>query len=89
MMTCSTNETQYTETGTWATYDSKQSILEVTEYTSAHNLERIFVSVLSRSTTQKAKNQDKEGVLHMQRQLTLFKFERSKDFESAQNTQAV
>ena len=47
-----------TETGTWITYDSKQSILEITDNTSANNLDIIFVSTLTVRDA-KAKNQDK------------------------------
>ena len=71
----------YNESGTWITCDSKQSILEVADYTSANNQDRIFVSTL---TVHHAitKNQDKEGIAHEQMQVTLLKFERSKVFDA-------
>ena len=82
------NETQsagkgsYTETGACITYDSKQSILEVKDCTSANNLEIIFVSTLTVNDA-KAKNQDKEGISDEQKEAgNQEKCERSTDFDA-------
>ena len=66
----SAGKSSYTETGSRITYDSKLSILEVVDCTSAHNLGIIFVSTLDVHNV-KAKNQDKEGIPNEQKQLTL------------------
>ena len=78
----SAGKSSHTETGSWITYDSKLSILEVVDCTSAHNLGVIiFVSTLGVNNV-KAKNQDKEGIPNEQKQHTLLKFERSKYFDA-------
>ena len=66
----STGKGSSTETGTWITDDSKQPIQEVVDYTCTNNLGIIFVSTRDVYNAN-AKNQDKEGILHEQKQLTL------------------